>query len=187
VDLDKATVTCPGGHTIERTRWATRTKRRGWLFAFGKERCGACPLKERCVSPKVKGDKGRSVFIVPAQELLIRHHLVRRDQEDFKAVLKRRVVVEHRIAALTQCGGKRVHRFGKAKVDFDVRMSSLATNLRQLGAILRDRPELRERLDALLARMRSDPELRAHVAAAIFLCLLRCCFALAARSVRLRR
>lgn len=172
VDLDLATLTCPSGHTIPRTQWATRQGQRGWLFEFGAERCGPCPLRGRCVSPTAKDDKGRSVFIVAERERLIRAHLHRRDEADFRSKLSKRVTVEHRIAAVTQCGGKQVHRFGAQAVDFDVRLSALAANLRQLGAVLRARPELKARLEALVARLRADPELRARVLAVLVLIAL---------------
>jgi hypothetical protein len=169
LDFDLATLACPAGHAIGRTRWATRKDERGWLFDFGAERCGKCPIRARCVSPKAKGGKGRSVFIVPERERLIRAHLERRTQQGFQSKLAQRVRVEHRIASLCQCGGKRVHRFGTRAVDFDVRLSALAANLRQLGAALRTRPDVRARLDAIAARLRDDPELRARVVAALLL------------------
>jgi hypothetical protein len=169
VDFERAELICPEAHTIPRTRWAKRSGERGWLFAFPAALCGACPMRSRCVSPKAKPRKGRTVFIVPERERLIRAHLQRRQQPGFKDRLARRVQVEHTIAAITQCGGKRVHRHRTPAVDFDVRLSCLAANLRRLGSVLRQRPEAQARLEAIAARSRHDPALRAMVLAALLL------------------
>jgi hypothetical protein len=156
VDLEQRTVTCPAGHQCAMTRWARRDEDRGWEFVFPEAVCGACPLRSQCVNPKSKG-QGRTVFIVEAKERLIRAHLVRRQELDFIALLSQRPNVERVIAGLAQCGGKQAHRMGQDNVSFDETLSALAYNLRRLGAVLKQKPELASRLEA---------------EALVFLCLL---------------
>ena len=97
------------------------------------------------------------MFIVEAKERLIRAHLIRRQELDFIALLSQRPDVERVIAGLAQCGGKQAHRMGLDNVSFDETLSALAYNLRRLGAVLKQKPEVASRLEA---------------AALVFLCLL---------------
>jgi hypothetical protein len=152
IDFDTATLRCPGGHS-QQCKYATRHGQKGWLFNYPAEVCGACPLRSQCVSPKANKDKGRSVFMVEAQERLIRAHLTDRQKPDFQAKLAQRVKVEHTIAAFAQCGGKSVTRLRESNVDFDVGTSALATNFRRLGFLIKKRPELRVQLQELLAAL----------------------------------
>ncbi|MCP4083087.1 MAG: hypothetical protein GY743_22940 [Planctomycetaceae bacterium] len=159
IDLEQAKLTCPGGQTIERTRHASRDGTQGWLFEFG-ELCSGCPLRANCVSPKAGEDTGRSVFVVPTRERLIRNHLVRRDDPDFRSKLARRVGVEHANARFRRCGGKVARRFRQGNVLFDVRMSALACNLRRLAGLLAHNPELLQRLEAVAAAQRQRRQAR---------------------------
>jgi Transposase DDE domain/Transposase domain (DUF772) len=147
VDLERRTVTCPAGQPCAMTRWATRDQDRGWEFEFPEAVCGACPLRSQCINPKSKGG-GRTVFIVEQKERLIRGHLVRRQELDFIALLSQRPDVERVIAGLAQCGGKQAHRMGQDNVSFDETLSALAYNLRRLGAVLKQNPEVASRLEA---------------------------------------
>jgi len=159
IDFGSAVLTCPAGHQLPRSRFATRQGKRGWLFEFPYELCRACPTMAGCVNPKVQ-QKGRSVFVVETDERLIRDHLERRREADFQAKLAQRVKVEHTIAGFAQCGGKRVRRFRQAHADFDVRLSALAYNLRRLGSWVRQRPELVEQLhqQVAAAKAREDSD-----------------------------
>ena len=157
IDFDSATLTCPAGHQLPRSRFATRQGKRGWLFEFPYELCRACPSMAGCVNPKAQ-HKGRSVFIVEADERLIRDHLARRREVDFRDKLAQRIKVEHTIAGFAQCGGKRVRRFGQGHADFDVRVSALAYNLRRLGSVLRQRPEFLQQLRQQLAAAKGSED-----------------------------
>ena len=101
IDFEAVALTCPEGHRIGRTRWATRAGQRGWSFEFPAQVCSACPSREQCVSDKAQG-KGRSVFVVPDQERLIRRHLARREEDDFQQRLAERPHVERVIAGYAQ-------------------------------------------------------------------------------------
>lgn len=87
------------------------------------------------------------MFIVEDKERLIRQHLERRKEEDFRSKRRLRVAVEHAIAGFAQCGGKQARRFGQAHTDFDASLSALAYNLRRLGSVLKSRKDLQARAD----------------------------------------
>jgi len=163
VDLEQRTVTCPMGQVCTTMRWASREQERGWEFAFAASSCGACPRRAQCINPKSK-EPGRTLFIVPDRERLIRAHLQRRQELDFIALLSQRPHIERVIAGLAQCGGKQAHRMGQANVDFDETLSALGYNLRRLGAVLKQRPDLAPRLAAVVL---------------VFLCLMLLCRRLA--------
>ena len=138
--------------------------RLGWRFEFPAAGCQSCPLQKQCVSPKNKSG-ARTVFVQPEDERLIRAHLVRRTELDFVALLAERPAVERVLAGLEQCGGKTVHRMGLPMVDFDVALSAVTYNLRRLGSVLRQQPELE-------ARVQQEADRDKAVGRLLFLCLL---------------
>lgn len=164
VDFEKRQLRCPAGQLQPMSRYASREGRSGWLFEFPTTTCGNCPRQKQCVSPK-SNDGARSVFVIPEDERLIRAHLVRRKELDFVAVLAERPVVERVQAGLVQCGGKTVHRVGLPLVDFDVALSALTHNLRRLGSLLKQQPELEAQLQQEADRQREARRL-------LFMCLL---------------
>jgi len=141
-DFDAHTLTCPGGHTISHSAWETDRRRKGRRFDFTTAGCPSCPNREQCVSPKAKPEKGRTVFIFDDDEELIRSHLDRREETEFLNRLANRSAVERVIAGFAQCGGKKAQRFGMKNVAFDAELSALTYNMRRLGSLLRERPEL---------------------------------------------
>jgi hypothetical protein len=151
VDFENRTLTCPAGYQCQMTRWEIRDQERGWAFQYPAPVCNACADKPRCVSDKAK-DKGRSVFLVPHKERLIRLHLRRREELDFVALLSQRPMIERVISGFAQCGGKEAHRMGTGNVSFDGTLSAVAYNLRTLGAVLKRKPELAQALQAQAAR-----------------------------------
>ena len=155
VDLDARTLHCPAGLVCP-ARTSRRGGKSGWLFEFDPAACAGCPLRKACVSPKASQDVGRSVFVVPSDERLIRKHLQERTEPPFRAKLDRRSLVERAIAGFAQCGGKQARRFGQRNVDFDVRLSALAYNFRRLGAVAASDPLVVDRLARVVVRPRSD-------------------------------
>lgn len=141
-DFDAHTLTCPDGYLVKQKSWATRHGRKGRLFVFPGQVCSACPRRAQCVSPNAASDRGRTVFVVDEEERLIREHLRRREHPEFRARLTQRVHVERVIAGFAQCGGKQARRFGDDNVSFGANLSALAYNLRRLGTLLRQKPEL---------------------------------------------
>lgn len=161
-DFERNTLSCPAGLTVFQKRWETNSRKKGRLFEFPGEQCAACPHRERCISPKASDNRGRTVFIVDKDERVIREHLQRREQPEFRERLAKRVGVEHAIAGFAQCGGKQAQRFGQKCVGFDANLSALAYNLRRLGSLMRDAPELQTQVEAAAGRL--------------FLCLLQLWF-----------
>lgn len=144
IDFETRTLTCPSGQRCT-GRWATPHGEKGWMFEFEADVCGSCSRKASCVQPKARG--GRTVFMVPDTERLIRAHLERRQEPGFLDLLAKRQVVERANAGFAQCGGKVAHRFGNKHVEFDATLSALAHNMRTLGSLLVRRPQLRRKLD----------------------------------------
>ena len=166
-DFERNTLTCPAGLTVLQSRWATCHGRKGRRFQFPADRCGGCKERERCISPTADAARGRSVFIVDDEERLIRAHLKRRNDADFREKLQQRPHVERAIAGFAQCGGKRARRFGQADIAFDASLSALTYNLRRLGSLMRDVPELQARVEEAAHRL--------------FLCLLQLWFSTSIR------
>jgi|JI9StandDraft_1071089.scaffolds.fasta_scaffold30663_3 hypothetical protein len=164
VDLSRKQLRCPAGQLQPMSRMETQRGRAGWLFEFPASACQGCPMQKQCVSPKNKSG-ARTVFINKEDEQLIRAHLVRRTELDFVALLAERPAVERVQAGLTQCGGKTVHRLGLPLVDFDVALSAVTYNLRRLGSVLRQQPEL-------WARVQQEADRHKGAGRLLFLCLL---------------
>ena len=146
IDLDARTLRCPRGHTCSNPPAATRNGKRGWLFKFPVAVCGGCTLRDKCVNPKAGEDKGRSIFVHPETERLLRVHLERRREPEFLRLLVQRQVVERANAGFAQCGGKQARRFGLDNVGFDTRLTAVAHNLRTLAALVAKDPELHQQL-----------------------------------------
>lgn len=142
-DFDAKTLTCPAGISVSRPPWYKLRGRKGRLFVYPSDVCGSCSEREQCVSPKSK--KGRSVFIVDEEERVIRSHLERREEAEFRERLAHRPSVERVIAGFAQCGGKQARRFGMQNVGFDANLSALAYNLRRLGSLCASNAELAAR------------------------------------------
>ena len=139
-DFNAKTLTCPAAVRISNPPFQTRHGRRGRLFVYPSQQCAGCAQRDRCVSPK--STQGRSVFIEEAQERVIRDHLQRREQPEFRQRLAQRPAVERVLAGFAQCGGKQARRFGIKNVNFDANLSALAYNLRRLGSLCASDPEL---------------------------------------------
>jgi hypothetical protein len=145
-DFEAQTLTCPAGHKLPHQKWDTERGRKGHRFDFTHAGCATCPRRGECVSPKAAEDQGRTVFIVDDEERLIRNHLRRREESEFKERLSKRPAVERAIAGFAQCGGKQARRFGMENVEFDGKLSALTYNLRRLGSLMRADDTLEERL-----------------------------------------
>lgn len=149
-DFGAHTLTCPAGHLVTQKSWEARHGRRGRLFVFPGQACGACPQRAQCVSPNAASGCGRTVFVVDEDEHLIREHLQRREHPEFRERLAQRAHIERVIAGFAQCGGKQAHRFGTDDVSFGANLSALAYNLRRLGGLLRQMPKLEASLRSAL-------------------------------------
>lgn len=119
LDLDQGTITCPAGNT-EKIRLGT-------VVHFGAETCGACPKRARCTS----AEGGRSVNIAvdePLQQKL-REEIA---TPGGRARLRRRVMIEHRLAHHARKQGQRARYIGVRKNVFDARRHAATINLERL-------------------------------------------------------
>lgn len=105
VSEDGRSATCPAGHPSLKQYNA----RDGVLHKWSPEQCEGCPLRAKCVKGKFR-------------QLIVRaDYHDRREREKFarskegRAVLRRRVVVEHAIGRLKNLGAGTARYFGKAK------------------------------------------------------------------------
>lgn len=146
IDFETRQLTCPAGNTCTAI-WATQQGRRGWLFKFAEADCSGCPLRGQCLNPKASQQTRRTIFVVEERERVLRAHLQRRQEPDFRQKLAQRQVVERANAGFAQCGGKQAQRWGIPATQFDSNLSALAYNLRALGSVLAKRADLQEALN----------------------------------------
>ena len=117
IDLKRQIVRCPEG---------TEAAIRGDKAAFPAERCDACPARERCTCARL--GRGRSVAIHPQEALLIHLRNIKASPEG-RAELRKRTVVEHRLAHLCRRQGPRARYKGERMNVFDVRRTAAVENL----------------------------------------------------------
>lgn len=119
VDLERATVTCPAGHTVAITPKGYAT--------FG-TRCASCPLRERCTSAK----DGKSLTIHPHHDQLYRARRRATEPDFIETYRAKRPMVERTIAWFVRNGHRRVRYRGTERNRSLVAMRSAAINLRKL-------------------------------------------------------
>ena len=121
IDVDNDRVTCPAGHT---TTTCQATAQGGKTFGFGSV-CADCPLRSACTTSKT----GRSVSVHPQEAQLQAARAYQKTPEG-KARLRKRVVVEHRLARLGQLGIGQARYYGRAKTRFQLMVACSLANLR---------------------------------------------------------
>ena len=121
IDLEQETVTCPGGQTTARF---TAEKDGGKTFHFGAV-CQDCPLRAHCTTAA----GGRTVQ-VHAQEALLQAARAAQATPEGRALLRERVVAEHRLARLGQLGIGQARYRGRQKTRFQLLLLATIANLR---------------------------------------------------------
>lgn len=121
IDLERETVTCPGGQTTARFH---RDPDGGKTFHFGAV-CRDCPLRAHCTTAA----GGRTVQ-VHAQEVLLQAARAAQETPLGRARLRKRVVVEHRLARLGQLGIGQARYQGRRKTRFQLLVLATIANLR---------------------------------------------------------
>ena len=115
IDLAKGIVRCPGRKTAPITR--------GKQAFFREADCGACKKRSRCT----KSAK-RSLTIHAAEDLLIKLRHDRKTSEG-RRELRKRVVVEHRLARVGAIQGTKARYRGARKNEFDLNRTAAVANL----------------------------------------------------------
>ena len=120
LDFSTGTITCPA--------CATTSLVRGELARFPGHACGPCPQHSQCTT-------------APARHLSIHRHepflaelRARQNTPEGRAVLRRRVTVEHRLAAIGGPRRRRARYCGVRKNLFDVRRHAAIANLQVAAA-----------------------------------------------------
>lgn len=119
IDLAASQVTCPAGKSAPITP--------SLQSFFDARDCSRCPLKSRCTS-----SERRSLTIHEAEDLLIQLRARRRTRRG-RRELRRRVVVEHRLARLSAIQGDRARYRGVRKNEFDTNRAAAIANLQVLA------------------------------------------------------
>jgi IS5 family transposase len=119
IDLAKGIVRCPGRKSAPITR--------GKQAFFREEDCGVCKKKSRCTR-----SAKRSLTLHRAEDLLIK---LRRDRKspEGRRELRKRVVVEHRLARVGAIQGTKARYRGARKNEFDLNRSAAVANLFEIA------------------------------------------------------
>jgi Transposase DDE domain/Transposase domain (DUF772) len=123
LDLVNDTVTCPGGET---TAEFSADKEGGKLFHFG-ARCHGCELRAHCTPAA----GGRQVRVHPQEALLVAAR-ERQQTPEGRALLRERVVAEHRLARLGQLRINQARYVGRRKTRFQLLIAATIANLRRV-------------------------------------------------------
>ena len=121
--LDEERVTCPGGQTTQRF---TPCKDGSKVFHFG-ALCQGCGLRAAC-TPALGGREVR----VHAQEALLQAARQKQQTPEGRALLRERVVTEHRLARLGQLNIGQARYRGRRKTRFQVLIAATLANLRRV-------------------------------------------------------
>ena len=121
IDLENDRVSCPAGKTT--TTFSTSPEGTK-TFTFGSV-CADCPLRSACTTSR----SGRSVSVHP-QEARLRAARAYQKTSEGKARLRKRVVVEHRLARLGQLGIGQARYRSRVKTRFQLMVASSLANFR---------------------------------------------------------
>ena len=129
IDLEAATVTCPGGQTTARF---TPDTDGGKTFHFGAA-CRECPLRAHCTTAAA----GRTIQIGPHEQALADARARQSDPawiEDYRTT---RPKIERKLGHLMRRrhGGRRARVRGTERVDADCRLLAAAVNLARLAVL----------------------------------------------------
>ncbi len=124
IDAQRGVAHCPAGKRSIRRNQVLRPYP-GWRYVFSLLDCRACALRAQCTTGKLTA---RKLTVTEATEALQR---LRRQQSTpaFRALYRRRVVIEHRLARLLQLGIRQARYFGRSKTAFQLAMAAAVANL----------------------------------------------------------
>ena len=141
VSNDGETARCPAGHLSARRSRAKETLVHHW----SREVCDGCPLRDRCLTvnarAKVPRRDGRSLSIMPDFQDRRRREKKARSKSG-RALLKRRVAVEHAIGWIKNLGAGASRYFGRAKTKAHWLWAAAVVNLLRIAAAARRNDEL---------------------------------------------
>ena len=143
LDLDEESVTCPAGHTTQRS---TRHSDGGRTFFFNGKVCAGCPLRSQCTRQDrdrmLRTGKGRSIAW-HALEPVLQAARAAEATPGVQKLLGLRWMVEQGIAHLMRRGLRRARYRSTPKVRFQALMAALVTNLVRSRGLPSPNPLLR--------------------------------------------
>ncbi|RKX21824.1 MAG: IS1182 family transposase [Candidatus Zixiibacteriota bacterium] len=127
IDLEAETVTCPAGNTTRTWRWVKSNGQRVRQFTFPASLCNSCALRSKCTTQSSLKSYGRTVTLHP-QEALLQEARIFQRTDAFGDCVRRRQVVEHRLARLVQLGIRQSRFFGRIKTKFQLILAATVAN-----------------------------------------------------------
>jgi len=127
IDLEAETVSCPAGETTDSYRFVKVKGQTVRQFFFPVSVCHACELHDKCTTKSCLTGSGRTVTIHP-QEPLLQAARIFQGTEEFQDSVKRRQVVEHRLARLVQLGIRQSRFLGRIKTKFQLMIAATVAN-----------------------------------------------------------
>jgi hypothetical protein len=119
IDARRRTVTCPNGKTARAVDSGKAT--------FLVEDCSRCKLKRSCTT-----SESRSVALHPNEGMLIQLR-TRKATRSGRAELRKRVVVEHKLARVGQIQGDDARYAGARKNELDLNRTAAVINLQEIA------------------------------------------------------
>ena len=133
IDADKLTATCPAGHTTTDTGWGRDHKRRRVpVLRFG-DRCTSCALRNRCTT----NIAGRSITF-NFHEHRLQAARAEQDRPHTRRKLRRRSLVERKLAELKMHGIGKARYRGQRKALLQLRLTAGLVNLKKLFTLEAD-------------------------------------------------
>lgn len=118
LNLEFGTIRCPQGVTVP--------AHPGAVAHFPADGCARCPQRDLCT--RAAPERGRSVTLHPQEHFLVQLRQRARSPEG-RTTLRRRIAVEHRLAAIHNRQGDRARYRGLRKNLFDLRRYAALNNL----------------------------------------------------------
>ena len=129
IDLERAQVTCPEGHTTSKWGWAKDQKgRKVRRFQFPAGVCLNCPRHQECVGGRKSGRRitlhYHEAHLIAARE--------RQKTESFRETYRIRSKVERKIAELVSHGLRQARYIGLEKTEVQALWTGAGVNLKRL-------------------------------------------------------
>jgi transposase len=130
IDLQSATVTCPAGHSAPIATQPSGQRR----ALFSRATCGSCPLKARCLGPRMFQKK---LQLAPHEELLIAARQALDDPANAEHLRRTRPRIERLLSLLAHRYGARKSRYiGTKKARLQAAWAAALVNLNPIAGRL---------------------------------------------------
>ncbi len=128
IDADVLEATCPAGEVTTDVRWTIDHKRRRVpILQFSAQQCGPCPIRSECTT----NPDGRSVTI-NFHEARLQAARAEQRRPATKRRLRRRALIERKLAELKRHGLGKARYRGERKVLLQLRLTAAFVNIKRL-------------------------------------------------------